>query len=721
MRRFAHAVTEHPVRILLAWLVAIAAVVALTSPGSAVDRADVMKSDQADFLPGRYESVRAARLQHQGFPAPDGATSTVVIRRRDRAPLTTADIRRAGDLVAGLRADTAVRTIAAPSAEVAPNRKVLLGTVVFRRTAFDQMLSTDVDRLRKRTDTAFARSGLVAGYAGEAATQVDAGKREGVTSMLTMLVILLLLLVLFRSVVVAFFDVLLIALVGATATGLIIIGAKVFGFALDTTVTGLLPIIVLGVGTDYVVFLLHRYRERLRAGDAPRPAMRHAITRIGPAIGFSALTVVVSLSGLALSSLKSLKVLGPALGFGVLATLVAALTLVPAVAVLLRRGLFWPGRSLAAHTVSMKPGRLERIVTGKPAGAAIAAAAVLVAMAVPAIGFTPDYNAETTVPGSPSATAFHAMRAGFPAGALDPTTVMVRKDGAGRLEARDLAPVSTALHKTPGVGAVRPPILSRDGRIAQIDALLEREPFTASALNTIDRRVRPAVARAAVAGTTAEVGGNTSAYADVRDAIKHDQKVIFPVAALLVGGILVLLLHSLAVPLFVMAGVVLGFIATLGASVIAFQGIGGKPGLVFNLPLIVYLFVASMTSDYAILVLARVREELKAGHAPREAVAIALRTAGPSVVAAGFVLAASFAVLIISPSLAQVGFAVAAGILLSSMITARVLIPALAVLGGRRAWWPAHLPAGRASSTPPRTEHALRELEAQREQDALAA
>ena len=152
------------------------------------------------------------------------------------------------------------------------------------------------------------------------------------------------------------------------------------------------------------------------------------------------------------------------------------------------------------------------------------------------------------------------------------------------------------------------------------------------------------------------------------------------------------------VPLFVMGGVVLGFGATLGASVAAFQGIGGEPGLVFNLPIIVYLFVASMTSDYAILVLSRVREELQAGRTSRAAVEIALRTAGPSVVAAGFVLAASFAVLIISPSLAQIGFAVAAGILLSSMVTARVLLPALAVVGGHRAWRPARLAATPPSS-----------------------
>src|SRR3954447_1404896 len=698
MRRLAHAATEHPVRFLLGWLLGVAAVGFLTSPAGVVQQDDVMKADQTDFLPGRYESVRAFRLQQQAFPAPAGASSTIVIRRADRGRLTAADVRRAAGLVAGLRDARGVSRIATGPSGVSPNRKVVLGSVVFDRTRFDQLLAKDVDGLRDRTDRAFGGSGLVAGYAGHAATQVDAAKREGATSMLTMLVILVLLVVLFRSVVAAFVDVLLIALVGATALGLIIMGAKAFGFGLNTDVTGLMPIIVLGVGTDYVVFLLHRYRERLRAGDEPRPAMRHAITRIGPAIGFSALTVGVSRSALALSSLKSLRALGPALVFGVLATLVAALTLVPAAAVLLRRRLFWPGRTLTARSATSRTGRLDRLITGRPVGTALAAAAVLVALAVPALGFHPNYDAEANVPGSASATAFNDMRAGFPAGALTPTSVMVRKDGGGRLAAHDLAPVDAALRRTPGVGAVQPAVVSRDRRIAQIDALLVPQPFTAAALDIVDRRVRPAVARAAVAGTTAEVGGSTSAYADFRDAIKHDQKIIFPVAALLVAAILAILLRSVPVPLFVMGGVVLGFRATLGASVAAFQGVGGEPGLVFNLPIIVSLFVASMTSDYAILVLSRVREELEAGRTSRTAVEIALRTAGPSVVAAGFVLAASFAVLIISPSLAQIGFAVAAGILLSSMVTARVLLPALAVVGGRRAWRPARIAATRPSS-----------------------
>jgi RND superfamily putative drug exporter len=699
MKRLATTVTQHPVRVLIVWLVAVAALTALTSPVGVAERGDVMKTDQTAFLPDRYESVRAAQLEKRGFPAPDGATATIVVRRRDHAPLTAGDIAGAGRLVQRLATVRGVRDAAADRSDLSPNGKVLLGTVLFSRTQFDPLLAKDVDALRAASRRA-APGQLIAGYAGDAPTQVDAAERQGITSQLTIVVIAVLLLVLFRSLVVAVFDVILVTLVGIAATAAVIIGAKIFGFSLDPTVTSLLPIVALGVGTDYVVFLLHRYREGLRSGDDPRTAMRRAVSRIGPAITFSALTVVVSLSALLLSSLASFRVLGPALGFGVLATLIAALTLVPAVAVLLRRGLFWPSRERNRPAVATTAGRTERLVAGKPVAAVIASAAVLVALSVPALGFKADYDRTATVPGSPSEKAFTDLERGFPEGALHATKVLLRRDDGGRLTAASVQPVARALRTTEGVGQVRPAALSPDGQIARIDALLDGSPFTGSALNTVEERIRPAVASATPHGITAEVGGDTSAYADVRTAIRSDQKLIFPVAALLVGLILVVLLRSLAVPMFVMTGVALGFTAALGASVIAFQGIGGNAGLIFSLPVVAYLFVASMVSDYAILMLSRVREELAGGGTPREAAAIALRTAGPSVAAAGIVLAAAFGVLIISPASGQIGFAVGIGVLLSALVTARVFIPALTVLAGRRGWWPGRLAAEHEPAAP---------------------
>ena len=691
MKRLAAIVTRHPIRVLLVWLALTAGVIAAVAPGSIVDPADVMQDDAASFLPDRYESARAAQLEKQGFPTPEGATATIVIRRGDRAPLTRDDIGQAATLTKRLAAVDGVRIAQTDRSGLSPNREVLLGAMLFHRTEFDAQLGTDVERVRDRGQAIFAGSGLVAAYAGDAPTMTDDIERSSVTNQLTMVVILVLLIVLFRSVVVAFFDLLLIALVGAVATAAVTIGAKLFGFSINLSVTNLMSIVVLGVGTDYVVFLLYRYRERLRAGDEPRPAMRHAITKIGPAIGFSALTVVVSLSAMTLSSLSSLQVLGPALGFGVLATLAAALTLVPAAAVLLGRKLFWPSKERAGRSIMRPAGRVERLVAGKPLGALIASGFVLVALAVPAVGYNPDYDLDTTVPGSPSGKALAELERGFPQGALEPVKVMVRRTDGGRLDEQSIAPVSAALEAVRGVGQVMPPAVSRDGRVGRVEALLDVPPFSDRALDAITDRVRPAVAAAAAPGVTAEVGGMSSVFVDVRDANNADQRLIFPVAALLIAAILMLLLRSVAVSLFVMSGVALGFLAALGATVLAFQGIGGERGLNFQLPVIVYLFVASMVSDYAILTLSRIREELAAGQTPRGAAAIALRTAGPSVTAAGVVLGASFAVLILSPSLADVGFAIAIGILLSAIVTARVFIPALTVLVGRRAWWPSKL------------------------------
>jgi RND superfamily putative drug exporter len=690
MKRLATAVTQHPWRVLAAWIVAIVALGMLTSPGGIATKDDVTKSDPAAFLPQTYESARSARLEQRAFPAPDGGTAVLVVRRRDHAPLTTTDVRKASTLATRVSQTEGVRALEVQPTGLSQNHEVLLGSVLFDHSIFAaKSIKSDVDALRSRTASAFARSGLTAGYAGDAPTKVDAQSRD--SSGLTIIVIAVLLLILFRSIVIAVFDVGLIALVGSVATAVLVIAAKAFGFPLSEDVTGLLPIVVFGVGTDYVIFLLHRYREHLRAGEEPRQAMSHAIRRIGPAIGYSALTVAVALGALALSSLESFKVLGPALGFGVLATLAAALTLVPAAAVLLRRWLFWPHRRQLSRTEIPKSTRTERLVAGKPLGAAVAAGAILIALAVPALGFHADYNIDSSVPNSASAKAYADLTHGFPQGVLEPTKTIIRHDGAGRITAAEVAPVTAALEHAPGVGRVMPPVMSRDGRTARVDALLDSEPFTAAALNTVEDHVRPAVAAAAAGHTTVAVGGNTSAYADFRIAMAKDQRLIFPVAALLVAVILAVLLRSLIVPLIVMIGVAVGFVATLGASVLAFQGIGGHDGLTFQLPLIVYLFVASMTSDYAILILARVREEIATGRTARDAAAIALRTAGPSVLHAGLVLAGSFAVLVVDPALGQIGFAIAVGILLSSLLTARVLIPALTVLIGRRAWWPSRL------------------------------
>jgi RND superfamily putative drug exporter len=126
--------------------------------------------------------------------------------------------------------------------------------------------------------------------------------------------------------------------------------------------------------------------------------------------------------------------------------------------------------------------------------------------------------------------------------------------------------------------------------------------------------------------------------------------------------------------------------------VLVFQGLGGQTGLVFLLPVYMYLFVVALGTDYNILMIARLREQAKEGMPPRQAASVAFRHAAPTIAAAGLILAGTFASLTLAGNtiLAQLGFAVACGIALAAFVMAMFFSPSLTALIGRRAWWPGH-------------------------------
>ena len=167
---------------------------------------------------------------------------------------------------------------------------------------------------------------------------------------------------------------------------------------------------------------------------------------------------------------------------------------------------------------------------------------------------------------------------------------------------------------------------------------------------------------------------------------------MFPVAAVIILLILILLLRSVVAPWYLLASVGLGFGATLGASVLVFQVLRGQSGLVFLLPVYMYLFVVALGTDYNILMIARLREEAREGRDARQAAAMALRHTGPTIGAAGLILAGTFASLTLAGNtiLSQVGFAVSCGIALAAFVMAMFFSPSITALIGHRAWWPGH-------------------------------
>ena len=186
----------------------------------------------------------------------------------------------------------------------------------------------------------------------------------------------------------------------------------------------------------------------------------------------------------------------------------------------------------------------------------------------------------------------------------------------------------------------------------------------------------------APADSHALIGGVTSVYVDLESAMEHDYSIVFPVAAILIMLILGLMLRSAVAPWYLIASVGLGFAATLGATVLLFEHVRGEAGLIFMLPIIMYLFVVALGTDYNILMIARLREEAREGRSPREAAAMAVRHTGPTVAAAGVILAGTFGALMLAgnSTLTQMGFAISFGIAIAAFV-----IHALRVAWAQRA------------------------------------
>ncbi|KJY24483.1 MMPL family transporter, partial [Streptomyces katrae] len=322
---------------------------------------------------------------------------------------------------------------------------------------------------------------------------------------------------------------------------------------------------------------------------------------------------------------------------------------------------------------------------------AVGAVLVLGALTAGAAGVRMDYGqggagGERT---AATRTAEEIARS-MPAGVSDPATVFVKARDGRPMTAERVAGLAGALARVPGVGQVTPAVLSADRGAARLDLLLTAEPGGQQARDLVSGPVRETVRAHVPAGTEAHVGGTAAVFADIAVAVGEDLEVVFPVAAVLIALILLVLLRSLLAPVVLMVAVGLGFTATLGAATLVFQHALGRPGVDFTLPLVLFLFVVALGTDYNILVADRIREEMERPGPARAAVGRAVRHTAPAVATAGLVLAASFGSLAVSPQpgLQQTGFATAVGILLSAFVLSVVLVPALAALLGRSLWWP---------------------------------
>ncbi|MFF9895147.1 MMPL family transporter [Streptomyces longispororuber] len=710
--------TRHAWKFILLWTVAG---IALTLVGQS-KMYSVTEPDVGNFLPKSYDSAAALRIAEDKFGAkPDGNAVTVLVAREDGRRLAAADGARIDRIAAGLGKhrltmenpddmpsflldDHSQRPVVRPVAD-APDKSFRLLSVALKGNNNDPALQDLFRDFREHAQKEFDRAGLRSGFTGGLADLADTAEdqedTEKLVGILTMGLIVLLNVLAFRSVLAALLPLLAVTIIGGAAAGAVVCTALLFDFKLDPSTPSLITVVLLGIGVDYFLFLLFRFRELLRADPAARPrdVAGECAGRVGAAIASAALTIVAAFATLGIASFGQFKVLGPAIAVCVLVMLVASLTFMPALLAVSGRKMFWPSRSLRKQPRAGMSARLGERIARRPFLFVAASVGLLVALSAGALGMKMDYGTDPGPDDTPAAVTAEEIAEALPGGVDSPHTVYVTGEGSKEvtIDRAGLDGLTKGLKAVKGVGRVARPVLNKEHTAAKVDFYLDMDVQSQRARDVVSDEVRPVVSQAAPPGTEAHVSGQAAIFSDISEAVSKDLKVVFPVAAALIALILVALLRSLLAPLVLMLAIGLGFTATLGSGVLVFQHLLDRPGVSFTLPLVLFLFVVALGTDYNILISDRIREEMGRPGTARQAVAAAVRHTAPAIVTAGVVLAGSFASLAVNPSPAtqEIGLVTALGIGLSSLVLSIVLVPAVVAMLGRATWWPSR--AGRGS------------------------
>jgi putative drug exporter of the RND superfamily len=642
------------------------------------------KNDAKQWLPGSAESTKILDVQER-FQPPNVYPAVVVYERAsgltaaDRAK-ATADARSFAGLQ-GVGPGQVAGPI--PSADGKALQTVLQ---VNLGAEGSNGAGKAADAIRAIAGS--NANGLVSHITGPLGNQADGNKVfSGIDTTLlysTVAVVIVILLITYRSPVLWLLPVISSGVALITAQAVIYLLAAHAGLTVTGLSAGILEVLIFGASTDYALLIVARYREELRRHDRRHPAMTEALRRAGPAIIASAATVILALLVLSAADQNSTKSLGPVLAIGVAVGMFSMLTLLPALMVTFPRGVFWPYRPTYGSAEPTYRGMWARIgwaIAPRPRRVWVTTAVVLGVLAVGLTGL--EASGLTTAQmfrGHPdSVTGETVLAAHFPAGAGTPVIVVGNADAAAALR--------SAVAATPGITAVTPPV-TRAG-YAYLQGTLTARPDSQLAYTTIGR-VRAAVH--AVPGAAALVGGTTATSLDVQRADAHDRDLVIPLILAVVFVILGLLLRALVAPLILVATVVLSFAAALGVSAFFFNHVFRFGGADTAVPLYVFVFLVALGIDYNIFLMTRVREEAIRSDA-RHGALTGLAATGGVITSAGFVLAATFAVLATIPltTLTEIGFAVAFGILLDTIVVRSVLVTALNLDLGHRMWWPATL------------------------------
>jgi putative drug exporter of the RND superfamily len=495
-----------------------------------------------------------------------------------------------------------------------------------------------------------------------------------------------------------------IALVGLgiSAGGLIALLANVIDVPDWTPVVA--GLIGIGVGIDYALLVLTRFRSAMKDGKDRHEAVVEAVTTAGRSVIIAGCTVVIAVLGLALTGLPYMYGVAISASMAVLVVMLAAISLLPALLSYLgpnvdRLRVPLLGRALKTEgDGSESPAaRWSHAVQRRPWTAAIAATALLLALAAPALGLRLGFpDAGNDPPETMTRQAYDLMSEGFGPGANGP--LVIAAELPDRAASSDVDALVRSLRADPGVDYVPAPVINREGDAALITVIPTTSPQD-EATQDLVTRVRGTMVPEVLGGTgvTAKVGGLNAAFEDQSNYMV-DRMPLF--IAGVVGLSFLLLLVAFHSPLISLKAGVMNLLSVSAAyGVMTLVAQGGPVGELIGIdhevpiapfmPVMMFAILFGLSMDYEVFLISRIREEYLKDGDTRRAVADGLAKTARVITAAAAIMVVVFLAFVTSPEvfLKLFGIGLASAIFLDATVVRMVLVPAVMQLLGARNWW----------------------------------
>jgi putative drug exporter of the RND superfamily len=695
MSRFARWCFCHRRAVLALWLIGIV--------GSfAIGRLTGSAFSNSNSLPGT-DSTKAQQVLTAHFPAQAGDSDQIVVQARHgtlRAPAAQTAVTSMLARVARLPDVRSVTSLYTPGGQISRDGTIGLATVNFDAQAQD-IPNAAVTRVISTAQSADSPL-LNVQLGGAAIENVAADGGDTSTILLGIVAALAVLFFAFRRSVLAALLPLTSALV-AIGTGLSIVDILTHVIAVASWVPEVAVIVSLGVGVDYALFVVSRHRNGLLVGQAPEDAAVTALNTSGRAVLLAGLTVCAALLGLFALGVSFLDGVAVPVALVVGLTMVASLTLLPAMLgflglKVLRRS----ERTMLAHDgrqVEQTGAFWRRWSEGlgrRPLIPGILALAVIAILAIPALSMRSGLDDASTDPTSSTTyQAYQLLAKGFGPGFNGPL-VLVGQVHSPADRAR-FAAFTAAARTEPGVAGIVPPVLSPDGKAEVAEVFPTTGPQQAATTTLLDR-LRADVPRAEVGSTlTIHIGGGTAVNDDFSQVLSSKLPLFLAVVIGLSFVLLAVVFRSLLIPLTASILNLLSFGVALGVMTTAFQFGWGKSVFGFSqagpieawIPVLMFAVLFGLSTDYEVFLVSRMHEEWTLTGDNKRAVIRGQAETGRVVTAASMIMILVFAAFIYGGAITamQIGLGFAAAIFVDAYIARTVLVPSVMHMLGRANWW----------------------------------